>query len=243
MINPKSISQINQLELDTISFPVIDYRANLDLNLNSTTLLAAYSTISKRVDSKFLSDLKWKEKGNIAWQNEILKYLSDRIYIMIDEYQQNKSDLLLTKIFIWIQLWGGNSGRTIFIRGKGWPENFETTIYAKAVNEIQSGKYIDALETLNSLYGVSTAFSTKHIHFWSKADAPIYDSIIAAIIFGRKGTQIRAKEYPLYINALDKLVEELNLEGVDRSSIERNLFNWANSKDGLQWRTIRLNNK
>ena len=240
IINPENTSQIEQLNLDEdeIAFPDIDCKYNQDLNLNSTTLLAAYTTISKRVAPIFLTDLNWKEKGDTKWQNEKLKSLSERIYSMIGEHQQNKSDFLLTKIFIWIQLWGGNSGRTIFIRGKKWPDNFKTIIYSKAVCQIKQGHYRKALKTLNSLYGISTAFSTKHIHFWNKGDAPIYDSIMAAIVFGRK--QARAKDYPRYIGALGELADKLNGEGINRSSIERNLFNWANSKEGSKWIKIRL---
>ena len=42
-------------------------------------------------------------------------------------------------------------------------------LYKKGVELTQNGEYIMALKILNSLFGVSTAFSTKHIHFWSKA--------------------------------------------------------------------------
>jgi len=69
----------------------------------------------------------------------------------------------------------------------------------------------------------------------------LYDSIIAAIIFGRNQSEIRAEEYPAYINSLEHLSKELNLKGVSKSTIERNLFNWANSENGINWRKIRLN--
>lgn len=151
---------------------------------------------------------------------------------MIAEYQHNPNNHLLTKIIIWIQLWGGNSGRGVFVRGQGWPQNFDLQIYINAVNQIQNQLYVEALNTLNHLNYVSTAFSTKHIHFWSGGDAPIYDSIIAAIVFGRNQSQVRPNEYPIYIDALDELIEELNDYNVTRSSIERNLFNWADTQQG-----------
>ena len=171
----------------------------------------------------------------------MLEHLSISIFKMIEEYELKPSKYLLTKIFIWIQLWGGNSGRSIFIRKNGWPLNFNNKTYQKGVELSISGNYTEALETFNSLFGISTAFSTKHIHFWSKMKAPIYDSIIAAIIFGRKQTQIRTKDYPRYLNALDKLKLTLNNSEIDVSSIERNLFNWANTENGVKWRIIRLN--
>jgi hypothetical protein len=241
-IEPNNTKEIEKFENDEIRFPNIDYSSNGELNLNRTTLLAAYTTISNRVDKEYISDLEWDPNGDIDWQNKILKHLSDTIYEMIGEFESKSNDFLLEKIFIWIQLWGGNSGRGIFIRGEQWPRNFNGSTYLKAINKIQIGKYTEALEILNTLYGVSTAFSTKHIHFWSKKDAPIYDSIIAAIIFGRNPAQIRAEEYLIYIESLKKLSKELKKEGINTSSssIERNLFNWANSENGLNWRKIRL---
>ena len=239
----KIVSKLDDLKnipFDNIAFPKIDYRAKVRLNLNSTTLLAAYTTISKRVKNEYINDLEWKEHGDINWQNKILEDLSDGIYKMIYEYKLNPSDFLLTKIFIWIQLWGGNSGRVIFVKRYGWPKNFDINIYKEGVHLAMDDNHIMALEKLNLLYGVSTSFSTKHIHFWSKAKAPIYDSIIAAIIFGRNNNQIRAKEYPRYLGALRLLKSTLNDSEIDESSIERNLFNWANTDEGIRWRELRL---
>lgn len=238
IIDPSRIEKIEQLKQGEIAFPLIDYQFILPLNLPATTLLAAFTTISKNVPNDYLEDLNWNNNGDINWQNEMLQHLSGSIYKMINEYQNNETDELLTKIFIWIQLWGGNSGRSVFVRGQGWPNNFNINMYKNAVEQINNEDFQDALITLNNLYGVSTAFSTKHIHFWSNAVAPIYDSIIAAIIFGRK--LVRPQEYQLYIHALDQLIDEINNDQITRSSIERNLFNWANTPLGLQWRNIRL---
>lgn len=240
MIDPANIEEIEQLNQDEIAFPLIDYHFNLPLNLPATTLLAAFTTISNNVANDYLEDLNWNNNGDIIWQNEMLMHLSGSIYEMINQYHNNPTDELLTKIFIWIQLWGGNSGRSVFVRGQRWPNNFNINIYHNAVEQINNEDFQSALITLNNLYGISTAFSTKHIHFWSNAFAPIYDSIIAAIIFGRNQYQVRSQEYQLYINALDQLIDEINNDQITRSSIERSLFNWANTPLGLQWRNIRL---
>lgn len=240
MIDPTNLQLIQQLQQDDIALPEIDYSKNVTLNLVSTTLHAAYKTISDYVCQEFLSDLEWEDNGDIQWQNNMLQQLSDNIYAMIAAYRDKPNDHLLTKIFIWIQLWGGNTGRNVFVKGQGWPNNFVIKTYLEAVSQIQNQQYIAALQTLNQMYGVSTAFASKHIHFWSGGDAPIYDSIIAAIVFGRKQSQVRPNEYPIYISALDKLIEELNDNNVTRSSIERNLFNWADTQQGKLWRCIRL---
>ncbi len=239
MIDPNNIEEIEQLNQDEIAFPLIDYHLHLPLNLPRTTLLAAYTTISKNVEQK-LEGLVWNKNGDIHWQNEMLQHLSDSIFDMINQYHINPADQLLTKIFIWIQLWGGNSGRSVFIRGHGWPQNFNIRQYSNGVHEIMNANFQDALNILNCIYGLSTAFSTKHIHFWSNASAPIYDSTIAAIIFGRNRKQVRPYEYLPYINSLDLLIDEINNNQVTRSSIERNLFNWANTPLGKQWINLRL---
>lgn len=170
----------------------------------------------------------------------LLQQLFSCIYATISAYRKEPNNVLLTKIFIWIQLWGGNSGRSIFIRGQGWPKKFAILTYLDAVNQIQNHQYIPALQTLNGMYGVKTAFSTKHIHFWSGSDDPIYDSVIAAVEFGRNQSLVSPKEYPHYINALNYLIVELNDNNVTRSSIERNLFNLADTQQGKLWRCIRL---
>ena len=238
MINQNNFNEIEQLGRGDIAFPLIDYHLNLPLQLPATTILAAYTTISKKVDPVFLDGLEWNANGDIAWQNVMLQQLSNGIYAMIEEYNANPNDELLTKIFIRIQLWGGNAGRSVFNRGNGWPGNFRVDVYRSAVQEIANINYTRALATMNSMYGIATAFSTKHIHFWSNANAPIYDSIISEIVFGRN--TVREKDYSPYINALDALVNEINNDQVNRSAIERSLFNWANTDLGKKWRKIRL---
>ena len=206
IIKPCNTQAIQELEIDEIAFPDIDYTVSKPLNLPSTTLQAAYTTIKRRVDEDYLKGLDWDEDGGIEWQNEKLEELSENIYQMIQQFSATTDNSLLIKIFIWIQLWGGNSGRSIFVRGDNWPDNFCLETYREAINQIRGkGDYPFALEILNRMVGLSTAFSTKHIHFWSGANAPIYDSVIASIVFGRSQSQVRSKQYPFYISWLDNL--------------------------------------
>jgi hypothetical protein len=241
MIDPNNIQAIQLLKQDQIAFPEIDYLVNEPLNLPATTLLAAYTNIANNVDPVLLEGLDWNHHGDIAWQNQMLQTLFESIIEMINHYHNNLEDgLLLTKIFVWIQLWGGNSGRSPFVRGRRWPENFNLNIYSAAINFILQNDFHSALATLNRMFGIKTPFATKHIHFWCNAEAPIYDSIIAAIVFGRKPNQVSAGQYQPYMDALDALIVELNNDQLTRSSIERSLFNWANTPLGLQWRNLRL---
>lgn len=243
MIDPNNQQLVLNLNKDQVAFPLINYAQFPELQREKTTLLAAYTTIHNYAGKQHLHELNWNNYGEIEWQLQMLEHISTRITEMIAQYHAHPDDHLLAKIFIWIQLWGGNSGRSIFVRGRGWPNNYSAERYADAVLHVMNGDYKQALETLNRMYGISTSFSTKHIHFWSFGDAPIYDSIIAAVVFGRKSDQVRSREHAPYINALDQLIVELNDQGIPnitRSMIERNLFNWAGTEAGMIWRTRRL---
>ena len=43
-----NLDELKKIDFDEICFPNIDYNSNQKLNLNSTTILAAYTTISKK---------------------------------------------------------------------------------------------------------------------------------------------------------------------------------------------------
>jgi hypothetical protein len=231
-----NITNVKGLKKGEIAFPRLEFSGNPDLNLNSTTLLAAYSIISSRVEPRYLVGLDWEVNGDIRWQNAKLKQLALEINELIQGFNDDPSDENLTRIFLLIQLWGGNAGRTIFIRGNGWNKNFNLDCYRKSIVLVQEGKFLEALTLMNSMFGINTAFSTKHIHFWSLSVAPIFDSIIAEIVFG---DVVKEKDYKSYILALDALINDLADPEITRSTIERNLFNWANTPVGNEWRSIR----
>ena len=231
-IDIKNLKSSSDLKKGEIAFPELDYSQYPDLNLNSTTLMAAYSVISSRVEARFLEGLEWEKNGDIHWQNSKLRSLADEVSGLISAYNKEPNDFTLNQIFLWIQLWGGNAGRTIFVRGKGWSNNFSINCYRDSIGLIEKGEFVEALKKMNTIYGINTAFSTKHIHFWSLAQAPIYDSIIAEIVFG---DVVKEKDYNVYLSALDELIEKLGDSKITRSTIERNLFNWANSDAGNEW--------
>lgn len=241
LIDPNNRNEIHNLGRGTIAFPNIPYLVNQPLNVLRPTLNAAYTIISDRVDEAFLQGLDWFEhNGDANHQNEALNILSIRIGELINEYHHNNNPFLLTKIFIWIQLWGGVAGRNIFVRDGGLDQNLNLKNYLDAILQIQNGNYNDALITLNTTNHFSTAFSTKHINFWSSHEAPIFDSIISSIVFGRASP--RQVDYQPYINALNTLLIEIGNPELTISDIERNLFNWANTPVGRTWIDIRLHN-
>lgn len=226
------------LDPGDIAFPQIDYQAGDSLHLPKTTLHAAYRNIKKNVKDVDLSDLNWEERGNIEWQNAKLQSLADEIMRLIEEYLRTSDSALLRKIFILIHLWGGNAGRGFFIRNNGFVHNFKQDLYLKAIAAIQAKKYQEALDLLNQMPWMNTSFSSKHLHFWSRFDAPIFDSIISSIVFGRKTPN--AAEYSDYIDSLNDFLQLLDNPNLTRSDVERCIFNWANTPAGKEWISNRM---
>ncbi|MFN9109819.1 MAG: hypothetical protein ACK5XN_07090 [Bacteroidota bacterium] len=230
--------ELANLDSGDIAFPSIDYRAGDSLHLPKTTLHAAYRNIKKNVKDVDLSDLNWEERGNIEWQNAKLQSLADEIMRLIEEYLRTSDSALLRKIFILIHLWGGNAGRGFFIRNNGFTHNFKEDLYLKAIAAIQEKEYQEALDLLNQMPWMNTSFSSKHLHFWSRFDAPIFDSIISSIVFGRKTPN--AAEYSDYIDSLNDFLQLLDNPNLTRSDVERCIFNWANTPAGKEWISNRI---
>jgi len=233
LLNPLNEQVIRNLKLGEITFPEINYNQFEKLNRTKTTILAAYSNIQQHGPSEFLNNLNWDSKGDIEWQNEMLEFLYETINQLITEYRKFPSDNLLEKIFTYIQLWGGNAGRGIYVNGDRWLGNFDLTVYKKGVSLVLNSDYQSALKVLNSIKQMGISFSTKHIHFWSQGSEPIFDSIISKIVFGRK--KPNANEYSHYIESIDKLIGEIDNPEITRMKVERTLFNWSETIDGKNW--------
>jgi len=234
-------ANIGRLNIGEIAFPNLDFNRFEDLNRNRTTLKGAYTTIERYGPPEMLVDLDWNFNGDIVWQNGMLAILYDRIFQLIKEYYQNPTNELLIKIFTFIQLWGGNGGRGIYVNGRKWMGNFNLETYLKAVKLIEEVNYKSALKELNSINYFGISFATKHIHFWSQGGAPIFDSIISKIVFGRKYP--RESEYSKYIESIDKLILELGNPEITRMKVERTLFNWAETDEAQNWVLSRINQK
>jgi len=237
MIDPNDNETIENLEREEINFPRIQFIDN-PLQRNRTTIIEAYTNIFNKGYAAYLADLDWDRDGDIDWQNNMLQHLHGIILQMIEAYRNNNNDELLKKIFIYIQLWGGNAGRNIFLQSGGFEHNFNIKIYKKFVKLTINSEFNNARIRLNKMTQIGTAFSTKHLHFWSNTEAPIYDSIISKIVFGRKNPNNKA-DYPRYMTALYDLAEE---EGpnVTSSIIERSIFNWSDTEEGKLWSDLRM---
>lgn len=98
-------------------------------------------------------------------------------------------------------------------------------------------KNVESLDSFLQLNQVGISFATKHMFFWSDKALPIYDNIIAMIVFGRK-PENNVKHYKQYVDSLKHLGAENNTE---TSIIERSIFNWYETKHGKKWFELREN--
>lgn len=217
---------------DTL-FPDIPYD-DIDLTRKSTTIRAAYTNISNCGQVEYLDELKniWNPTGDINWQNLMLSHMEGKILEMIQEFNMKpKNDFLLKKIFVWIQLWGGNTSRGFFLKAYGgFDNNFDSNAYSNAIQSLIDNP-LHSLKLLNSMNRMGSSFATKHLNFWSNKELPIYDNIIAMIVFGRLPSN-KVVHYEEYLGALNELSASL---GKPKWQIERSLFNYYDSKEGREW--------
>lgn len=164
------------------------------------------------------------------------------IFELIDSYQEN--DDTLEKIFHLIQIWGGRTGRWIYIKQVFHWTDIEPLYrsfvdYFRALNTIDedtlNGSYTTIETFWRSLHhvhykGMGIAFITKHSRFWMHKNLPdrmlpIYDSTFSHNVMG-KGRNARLKDLIDYWRAMITKAEK---EDVSLTALERQLFNYFNS--------------
>lgn len=149
----------------------------------------------------------------------------------------------LAGIFHRVQLWGGQTGRGIYVRGGGFEENFNLEAYhlfasVAAGEGLFPGK-VEAMKSATERIGFfGVSFATKHARFWSEAgDAkplPIFDSIIALGCLGRGVPHW--SEYEGYVMELERLGKQT---GWGIQQLERYAFAFFDSIEGKRWCEIR----
>lgn len=192
---------------------------------------AMYALLVNRhiVDNQFLNGI-----NNMA-------ELENCIYDLIDHYHEDDP---LERIFHLIQIWGGNTGRGIYIRQHFVWQEIEP-IYRHFVDVIRSFETIDD-NTLNNAFiaqnvfyntlrnnhykGMGVAFITKHLRFWMHQNLPnsmlpIYDSTFSENVMLR-GRTAKTRDLLPFWRAMIAKAEE---EHVSLTALERQLFNYFNN--------------
>lgn len=180
---------------------------------------------------KYIHD-KTEDFGNATL--EIEKHIGD----LIQEYCKNKTDEKLVEIFHYIHLWGGITGRGIYVRNGGFGDNFNLDTYKKIVEKIIISKQ-DTLETdlkdieklFNSIPFIGVAYSTKHLRFWSlnanknNIQLPILDRVISLGLFDTPYCAWRQ-----YYSYVKQIQEEAEKRKISITALERTLYNKFNER-------------
>ena len=189
-----------------------------------------------------LSNLGYKNIANYIGEvddSTLPKQLEDlhhEILNKIDSYQKNPSDSSLVEIFHLIQFWGGVGGRSVYVRGKRFPKNFNIVAYKDII--LESARFNkDSLDRIISsahqIHGLGISFVTKHMRFWAEASGlglPIYDKLMAQSCFGFNSP--RWSHYLEYFNKMHDVAQKMELTV---NELERRIFCFVDSEDGGKW--------
>lgn len=142
----------------------------------------------------------------------------------------------LDPIFHRIQIWGGLTGRNIYIRGGGWngplvlPWYSDLVFHCLQMNPdspfpFKANTLFHAVDTFNrNVANIGIPFITKHTQFWlhrSLGDdaLPIYDSKMARIVMHQR--RVRRQDLIQYWIGMN---DKATLEGISLFHLERLLF-------------------
>ena len=164
----------------------------------------------------------------------------------IDDYLKNSD---LERIFHLIQIWGGMTGRGIYVMQQFKWREFEPAYKAlidicsslKDVNYQSCEKIYDAiLDFILNLRrigykGLGVSFITKHTRFWMHRNLsdnmiPIYDSTFSKKLT-KEGKNATIKHLKSYWNEMIDKSEEV---GLGLTSLERQLFNYYQRKNSTK---------
>lgn len=165
---------------------------------------------------------------------KIEKHIGD----LIQEYCKNKTDEKLVEIFHYIHLWGGITGRNIYVRKGGFENNFKLDDYKKIVEKIIDLKQA-TLETdlkeieklFMSIPFIGVAYGTKHLRFWSintnknNIQLPILDRVISIGLFDTPYCAWRH-----YYSYVQQMLEEAEKRNISITALERTLYNEFNER-------------
>ena len=256
-INPEDSESIKNLRRGDEAFPDLEFSPEPppledSKRLQKTikrmqSLMSGPSEGIKPVLEKtreIVNEMKGSSDSIFEQTDRIARIIQDSI----NSYQRNggqSNRSLLEDIFHKIQLWGGITGRNIYVMGGGFSQNFEIAKYEATVHAILKGikSGTDASNLSEELiiddlrirqFGI--AFASKHYSFWSQGLLPIFDDQMSKGVYGK--TPPKKEEYPGYVELVEAAAGK---KSVPTRSFERHLFNFFQSDDGQDnWIKIRV---
>jgi hypothetical protein len=243
-INPEDEDALMGLRKGCPAFPKIEYE-NENIPLEDTTRLRkSISGIQSILRGKGLGNLveKMEIKGSAADQCE---WTQSRIPTLIHEFNGSANCETLREIFHCIHLWGGVSGRNIYVMNGGFESNFSVDRYLKMTRickELNRYSKEDSVRTAKRLSNknlkipyLGIAFASKHYKFWTMDNLPILDSILNKGVLGR----FNAPQFNKYPEFVDLMIDASQAASVRLACFERRLFNFFQSKQGERWIKLR----
>lgn len=166
-----------------------------------------------------------------------LSGLEKEIFRLIDVYQDDEREL--KRIFHLIQIWGGYSGREIYLSGDGFDWLSIREPYATLVNTCiktvdtspnSIDRLVDAAKVFNlKVKNIGVSFISKHIRFWSYKNLgdmllPVYDKVMFKVYLPHK-KYININQLGGYWRwALNSLKEGQTLFQFERDVYNKNLI-------------------
>lgn len=205
-------------------FPDIEYTA-------TKVPLIGKDEFSKNVKAMITLRGKEEEFKKLGIKND--DNLEEHIIHRIKAYRPGGN---LEDIFHLIQIWGGNSGRGIYLFGDGfnWKEidsHYQRLVDAclsmKDVTEETVDMLVEAVREFNRLVKhMNVAFITKHTRYWlcrtlDENALPIYDSIMANYVMQRNVNIKDLREY------WDVMLAKAKQQGIGLVPLERHIFKYA----------------
>ncbi|MCB1207635.1 MAG: hypothetical protein KDN18_25510 [Verrucomicrobiae bacterium] len=156
--------------------------------------------------------------------------------------QVNAEEQALSRIFHLIQLWGGKSGRNIYVMGGGYAENYNVSAYRSMIQVAISGRPVpDAVSAAGQISHFGISFATKHLRYWSlfagDGSFAIYDKLMARGCMGHN--QPSWSHYDRYLQELAVAASALE---TTVNQLERSCFGFFDSLEGHQWIKLRVTN-
>ena len=170
------------------------------------------------------------------WLNgiETLTDLEEHLFVLVTNYGGTTEERL--KVFHLVQIWGGKSGRNIYVMGKdGFCWNIIDQYYSQFINTCRSltghtesdmkNAYRAVMSFNEKVKNIGPSFITKHLRFWTYPNLhnemfPPYDSVMA--------TNYMHKKYYRYSDIVpywQKIYKEASKGHLPVALYERILFN------------------
>jgi hypothetical protein len=263
IINRNSISNLRKLRTGDFAIP------DLSWSLNPGGL-TSIDTAGPRAIITMLNSRGFKEHIRSLLGNRIINQVKlfeiedfnnleiailDKIKDSITAVKNGdelSNDQIIT-IVCGIHIWGGRTGRNLFVMGQGFSENFSIPGYRDMIKAIVHNREQTAIGIWENgnFRQIGPAFATKHLAFWTKSPLidiklPIFDSIINRIVFGDNAPP-RYLNYRNYLSQMKKAATEINnlnpnFQGqFNVHHLERQLFEWnsGNTDESSLWQSIR----